>query len=96
MSTTIHSWRAQIPGTEESFPMLCVDPATDEDYAVSGDGCSNLQTCIWYTSAQGGNVARRIAGELARRGFALLYQSDRDVVILIGERHHIVNRRLDS
>lgn len=89
----ILEWRASVPGdfNRQPVPMLCVDAATETDYALRGDDCADLKTFIWYRTKRAGKAARRIAHELATSGFSVVYPCDRDIYIDVGERHQVIS-----
>ena len=78
--------------------MLCIDAAREAEYTFAQDDLddadlSSFKTFIWYRSARGEAVARRVAQELAGLGFAFVYPADRDLVIHVGKRHRVIELR---
>lgn len=90
-SDHVAQWRCPIPGefNPQPLPMIAVHAATEREFSTDPD-FDRFQTCIWFRSARGRISARRLARDLAETGVAVVYPSDRDIAILSGERHQII------
>lgn len=90
----IYGWKAWIPNVPSAgpMPMLQVTDATEFDYLHDLDH-PRYDTTIWYTSARGERIARRMMLELAETGVAILWPGEGDIIYQVGARHQIIHIR---
>lgn len=72
----IVSYPVVIPGTTLSAPCLHVDTIPDD--AASLDECEAYASHVWALTAEGRDIAERIARDLARFGFAWSFPYEDD------------------